>query len=53
MPDSEPTVATAVRLLIQVPPPTELDKEVVPPTHKLAVPVIAPGVGITVTVVNT
>jgi hypothetical protein len=43
------TVATEVLLLLQVPAPTSF-KEVVDPEHTVAVPVIAAGKGLTVTV---
>jgi hypothetical protein len=46
-----PTVATAVALLLQVPPPVASDSVVVAPAHTAAVPIIAAGVEITVTVV--
>jgi hypothetical protein len=42
-------VATAGVLLLQVPPGSELDKVVVEPRQAINIPVIAPGVGVTVT----
>ncbi len=46
----ETTVASAVLLLVQLPPPEPSDKDVVPPTHTDSVPVIDAGSGFTVTV---
>jgi hypothetical protein len=48
-PDDEPMVATPVLLLTQVPPVALFVKVVVPPTHALSVPPIAPGAAFTVT----
>ena len=42
-------VATAGVLLLQVPPGSELAKVVVDPRQAINIPVIAPGVGVTVT----
>ena len=42
------TVASAVLLLLHVPPVTVLPKAVVRPTHTLFTPVIAAGIGLTV-----
>lgn len=50
IPVDEPTVAIAVLLLAHVPPPASL-RVVVLPAHTVATPVIAPGSGLTVTVV--
>jgi len=44
----EPMVATDGLLLVHVPPPEELVQVVVAPTHKLLIPDIAPGGGVTV-----
>jgi len=57
-PEPEPTVATAVVLLLHVPPGTALMSVILPPTHTLmpgvpTVPMIGPGNGFTVTVVVT
>ncbi len=51
MPVEEPIVAIVVVLLLHVPPAIGLLSAVVPPGHTLAVPVMAGGGGITVTVV--
>ena len=45
-PDVLPIVATAVLLLLQVPPPL-LVRVVVNPTHMVVVPLIDPGLGFT------
>jgi hypothetical protein len=45
------TVATAVLLLLQVPPAGVLTSVVVEPSHTLIVPVIADGAVVTVTIV--
>ena len=50
MPVEEPTVATVVLLLDQLPPGTEFDSVVVVPKHAIRIPVIAAGVVVTVTV---
>ena len=50
MPDEDPTVATVVRLLSQVPPEVVLLMVVVRPTHTAGVPVLAGGDWFTVTV---
>ena len=50
-PVDEPIVATGVMLLLQVPPVVASLSKVVAPTHTLAVPVIAGGPEVTVTVV--
>ncbi len=49
----EPTVATAILLLVHVPPPVVLASAVLAPTHTVAVPVIADTEGneLTVTIV--
>jgi hypothetical protein len=56
MPDntplSEPIVATAVLLLLHVPPVVVLLNVVVLPTHTAVMPVIAPGSGLTVIMVE-
>lgn len=49
----ELTVAIVVLLLLQVPPNVVLVSEVVPPVHKLVVPLMADGSGLTVNVANT
>lgn len=49
-PVDEPIVATLGEPEVHVPPPVALNKEVVPPTHTVITPVIAPGGGSTVTV---
>ena len=49
MPVLEPTVATAVLLLVQVPPPVRSLKLVVDPEQTILVPDIATGKGSTVT----
>ena len=51
-PDAEPTVATPVALLVHVPPLVVLVSVVVIPTQVLAVPAIASGSGLTVTVTD-
>lgn len=48
-----PMPATTVLLLIQVPPGTGLLNVVVIPTQMVAVPVIAPGMGLTVAIFVT
>ena len=50
IPDTIPTVACTVLLLLQLPPPVVSDKVVVEPTHTTGVPLIAAGTGLTVTV---
>jgi hypothetical protein len=50
IPEEDPIVATAVLLLLQLPPGISV-KTVVPPTQTLAVPVIGKGAFGTVTVV--
>ena len=45
----EPTVPTAVLLLLHVPPAVPSVNVVVKPTHTVIVPVITPGNGFTVT----
>lgn len=47
------TVAIDGALLVHVPPGVELDKVVVPPTHRPIVPVIAAGAGFTVSTAVT
>lgn len=49
MPDPEPTVATPVPPLVHVPPEGDELRVVFAPVHTDAVPVIAPGVVLTVT----
>lgn len=49
IPSPEPTVATGRLLLVHVPPDGDELSVVVDPTHSPAVPVIAPGIGFTVT----
>ena len=49
IPVPAPTVATAVLLLLQVPPVLVVPKVVVCPTHALILPVMAAGSGFTVT----
>jgi hypothetical protein len=44
----EPTVATAVLLLVHTPPPAVLPSEVVAPAHTCNVPLIADGAKFTV-----
>jgi hypothetical protein len=44
-----PTVAILVLLLVHIPPDIEELKVVVAPSHTVVVPLIAPGVAITVT----
>src|ERR1043165_5726673 len=51
-PVDEPTVAVAISLLLQVPPVVVLLRVVTPPSHTLAVPVVA-AIGFTVTIVVT
>lgn len=53
IPVVEPMVATAVLLLVQFPPDTVLPSDVVSPIHTLVAPVIAVGVGCTVTTLVT
>jgi hypothetical protein len=50
-PVNEPTVATAVLLLLQLPPGEDEVRVVVSPTHTLAAPLIVPGPAFTVTTV--
>jgi hypothetical protein len=52
IPVVDPTVATAILLLIHKPPPTVLPSVVVLRTHTLVVPVIVAGEALTVTVLN-
>ena len=47
----DPIVATAVLLLVHVPPVDELVRVVVEPLHTVVVPAIAAGEGFTVTIV--
>ena len=49
IPVTDPTVAIAVLLLLQVPPVVVSLKVVVAPGHVLGTPVIGPGDGFTVT----
>ena len=49
IPDDEPTVATAVLLLLHSPPVTVSANTVVPPGQTCVVPVIVSGSGTTVT----
>ena len=49
IPDPNPTVATAVLLLLHVPPPGVSNKLVVNPAQTVSVPVMAFGNGSTVT----
>lgn len=49
IPVPEPTVATAVLLLLHEPPPEALVSVVVVPGHAVSVPPIAAGNGLTVT----
>ena len=51
IPVNEPIVATAVLLLVQVPPAAPSLSAVVAPTHACNIPVIAVGPEFTVTVV--
>ena len=51
IPVDEPMVATAVLLLVHVPPPDVLLNVAVVPGHAVNVPVIAAGNGLTVKVV--
>lgn len=53
IPEEDPTVATPVLLLVQVPPDTVLPSVVVAPAHALVVPVIVPGLVFTVTIAVT
>jgi hypothetical protein len=46
-PDTPPTVATSVLLLVNVPPPVPINV-VVNPVHTVDAPIVAPGVGLTV-----
>ena len=48
MPVALPTVAFAVALLNQVPPPVEFARFVVPPTHNVPSPVFVATEGVTV-----
>jgi hypothetical protein len=48
---SDPIVAIPVLVLLQVPPPVPSTRLIVEPTQTLLLPVIAPGNGLTVTVV--
>ena len=50
-PVAEPTVATDVLLLLQVPPLVTSDSGIEKPTQTTAGPVIAAGIGLTVTTV--
>jgi hypothetical protein len=50
-PLSEPTMATTVLLLLQMPPAVEVLRVVVLPTHTAVMPVIAAGSGLTVIIV--
>jgi hypothetical protein len=50
---NEPTVATAVLLLDQVPPGVASLSDEVPPAHTLVIPVIGEGLLLTVTMVLT
>jgi hypothetical protein len=52
-PDTEPMVATAVLLLLHLPPETELPNVEEPPIQTDVSPVIAVGRGVTVTKVET
>lgn len=45
------TRALVVSLLLHVPPVALFERVVVPPTHRLNIPVITPGAGFTVNVV--
>lgn len=49
IPVLDPTVATAVLLLLQLPPGTASDNNVVEPKQATNMPVIVPGVAVTVT----
>lgn len=49
IPEDVPTVATDVFVLLHEPPVMELLKTVELPTHTLAIPVIAAGLGLIVT----
>ena len=49
MPDDDPTVATAVLLLVQVPPVYRSPRAIVLPLQTTEAPLIAPGVWFTVT----
>ena len=49
-PEINPTVATAVLLLLQVPPPVPSNKAVVDPEQTVLVPVILAGKALTVTI---
>lgn len=53
MPVVDPMVATAVLLLVHVPPDTVLPSVVVKPIHTLVAPVMVVGVGCTVTILVT
>jgi hypothetical protein len=50
MPLAEPTVATALLLLLHVPPASVLERVAVGPSQTVLAPVIAAGVPVTVTV---
>lgn len=52
-PVSEPTVATAVLLLLQLPPVIEFTSVIVAPLHTVVGPVIGPGARFTVTTAVT
>ena len=52
VPEAEPMVATAVLVLLQVPPEVASLNVVVKPTHTVEVPEIAAGKGLTVTLVT-
>ena len=49
MPEEEPTVATAMVLLVQEPPPVVLPSVTEEPGHTVAVPVMEAGIAFTVT----
>ena len=50
-PFTDPTVATELVLLLQIPPAIELLNVLVEPAHIVVVPAITPGDGLTVTTV--
>jgi hypothetical protein len=50
-PSAEPTVATVTLLLVQAPPVTVFDKDVVDPAHTVNVPEIVDGALLIVTTV--
>jgi hypothetical protein len=52
-PEAEPIVATDTSPLVHVPPVSELFNVVAEPSHTLLLPVIAGGIGLTVTTVFT